>query len=178
MNEKNKDGLTVLGAAMSNPETHGEKALVAEVRRLESHVGGLYELVAAAKFVSLYASVFLTTKLGYESLKRLDKALAPYQGIGDVEQLKFVENKSRSEKCPCGCCHVPDYGACPTFEESASPSMCVYCDHGKLCHERDKHNRYFNTPLHTGDRTRLNEPFPVTPEDADLVLPADKTGAL
>lgn len=49
------------------------------------------------------------------------------------------------KKCPCGCCHAVDLGACPKFEKGAN-GRCVYCDHGKECHTR-KNPKTFNTPL-------------------------------
>lgn len=54
-------------------------------------------------------------------------------------------------KCPCGCCHVPDWGACPQFEQGAN-GLCVYCDHSKPCHERDKDRKTYNGPLEVGIR--------------------------
>lgn len=41
-------------------------------------------------------------------------------------------------KCKCGCCHVPDNGACPksTYEKGMN-GRCVYCDHGEECHEEE-----------------------------------------
>lgn len=56
-----------------------------------------------------------------------------------------------TNRCNCGCCHVHDNGACPKFEAGAN-GRCVYCDHGEACHERDKGNQYFNTPLGYGER--------------------------
>lgn len=53
-------------------------------------------------------------------------------------------------KCACGCCHVPDHGACPTYE--CRYARCFYCDHAEACHERDKHKAAFNTPLGVGFR--------------------------
>lgn len=60
-----------------------------------------------------------------------------------------------STKCECGCCHVPDHGACDTFEPSADPKQCVYCDHSQPCHERDKDKPYFNMPLGVGQRKKV-----------------------
>jgi hypothetical protein len=37
------------------------------------------------------------------------------------------------ERCPCGCCHETDYGACADFEAGMN-GRCVYCDHGEGCH--------------------------------------------
>ena len=56
------------------------------------------------------------------------------------------------EKCPCGCCHVPDDGACDKFEASMNPKMCVYCDHGKECHPGK--GPMMNGPLHSYDRKK------------------------
>lgn len=57
-------------------------------------------------------------------------------------------------KCLCGCCHKPDYGACPNFEatEATGFKTCVYCDHGFDCHIRDAGRDYYNTPLGYGSR--------------------------
>lgn len=55
------------------------------------------------------------------------------------------------EKCECGCCHLPDYGACDTFEAGVN-GRCVYCDHAETCHERDKVRPMFNGPLHASYR--------------------------
>lgn len=55
------------------------------------------------------------------------------------------------EKCKCGCCHVPDYGACDKFEASMDPAMCVYCDHGKDCHSGK--GKMLNGPIHPYERT-------------------------
>lgn len=33
----------------------------------------------------------------------------------------------------CECCHVPDHGACRTFEAGFN-GRCVYCDHAEECH--------------------------------------------
>ncbi len=45
----------------------------------------------------------------------------------------------------CACCHVPDLGACPTFEKGDN-KRCVHCDHANWCHVKDHgkdgvHNR-------------------------------------
>lgn len=48
------------------------------------------------------------------------------------------------EMCDCGCCHYPDLGACPTFEQGMN-GRCVYCDHGEECHPGKGNN--FNRPL-------------------------------
>jgi hypothetical protein len=54
-------------------------------------------------------------------------------------------------KCPCGCCHVPDHGACDEFEPGGAPGThCVYCDHGPQCHPGK--GKYFNGPLEPGIR--------------------------
>ena len=52
-------------------------------------------------------------------------------------------------KCPCGCCHAVDHGACDAFEVGAN-GRCVYCDHGKECHPGK--GKYFNGPLEPGVR--------------------------
>ncbi len=57
---------------------------------------------------------------------------------------EFSKNK---ERCPCGCCHVPDHGACQLFEMGTN-GRCVYCDHGETCHPGDPDR--FNTPLGIG----------------------------
>lgn len=44
----------------------------------------------------------------------------------------------------CQCSHVPDLGACPTFEQGSN-GRCVYCDHAEGCHPGD--SDHFNTPL-------------------------------
>lgn len=48
---------------------------------------------------------------------------------------KWVNGKwvSFISECNCGCCHVPDLGACLKFEVGGN-GRCVYCDHGKECH--------------------------------------------
>lgn len=46
--------------------------------------------------------------------------------------------------CECGCCHVPDYGACDEFERGAN-GRCVYCDHGESCHPGQ--GAFHNGPL-------------------------------
>ena len=33
----------------------------------------------------------------------------------------------------CKCCHLPDHGACRTYERGMN-GRCVYCDHAKGCH--------------------------------------------
>lgn len=53
-------------------------------------------------------------------------------------------------KCACGCCHVPDHGACDKFEAGAGGTHCVYCDHGPGCHPGK--GKYFNGPLRPGVR--------------------------
>ena len=71
-----------------------------------------------------------------------------------------MSDTPRTEECECGCCHAVDWGACPEFEAGASiggrrgetNARCVYCDHAKPCHGRDKGNRYFNGPLRRGER--------------------------
>jgi hypothetical protein len=62
---------------------------------------------------------------------------------------------ARETKCPCGCCHATDYGACPEFEEGGN-GRCVYCDHAEPCHERDKNRRFYNGPIYAGERTGQN----------------------
>lgn len=54
-------------------------------------------------------------------------------------------------KCPCGCCHLNDYGACPTYEIGGN-GRCVYCDHGLSCHSRDSGRRFYNGPVYLGVR--------------------------
>lgn len=54
-----------------------------------------------------------------------------------------------AERCTCGCCHVPDHGACDTFERGMN-GRCVYCDHGQGCHPGT--GKHFNLPLATGER--------------------------
>ena len=49
-----------------------------------------------------------------------------------------------TKRCKCGCCHVPDHGACQTFEAGMN-GRCVYCDHGIKCHPGKK--KEHNTPL-------------------------------
>lgn len=44
----------------------------------------------------------------------------------------------------CACCHVPDYGACRTFERGRN-GRCVYCDHAERCHPGT--GRLANGPL-------------------------------
>ena len=66
------------------------------------------------------------------------------QAVFEPDKGKFELNK---DKCECGCCHVPDHGACQTFEMGAN-GRCVYCDHGKDCHPGDPNK--FNTPLGVG----------------------------
>jgi len=56
---------------------------------------------------------------------------------------KMNEEKNQ-DRCPCGCCHVPDYGACQSFEKGAN-GLCVYCDHGEECHPGNPES--YNTPL-------------------------------
>lgn len=70
-----------------------------------------------------------------------------------VRQRYSESSDTLPEKCPCGCCHVPDYGACPSFESTQAPfEMCVYCDHKLSCHERDKERPLYNAPLGYGSR--------------------------
>lgn len=60
-------------------------------------------------------------------------------------------------RCECGCCHVPDHGACPTPEIPmpwSGNGRCVYCDHALPCHKRDKNTPTFNTPLGVGFRDK------------------------
>lgn len=57
-------------------------------------------------------------------------------------------------RCECGCCHVPDHGACPKPEIQEGGDRCVYCDHGLPCHKRDKNKPTFNTPLGVGFRDK------------------------
>ncbi len=54
-----------------------------------------------------------------------------------------------NERCTCGCCHIPDHGACDTFERGMN-GRCVYCDHGEECHPGT--GPYYNTPLSLGNR--------------------------
>lgn len=56
-------------------------------------------------------------------------------------------SEAKHERCECGCCHVPDHGACQSFEKGAN-GRCVYCDHGKDCHPGNP--KRFNTPLGIG----------------------------
>lgn len=56
----------------------------------------------------------------------------------------FRRTADEAVKCPCGCCHSTDHGACQTFEKGAN-GRCVYCDHGEGCHPGDPDR--FNTPL-------------------------------
>lgn len=51
---------------------------------------------------------------------------------------------------------MPDHGACPNYENADWPdgSLCIYCNHGKACHERDKTRPTFNTPTGVGFRDR------------------------
>jgi len=49
-----------------------------------------------------------------------------------------------NQKCECECCHVPDYGACSTFERGMN-GRCVYCDHAEACHPGN--GPYHNGPL-------------------------------
>ncbi|KKL80684.1 hypothetical protein LCGC14_2002290 [marine sediment metagenome] len=49
--------------------------------------------------------------------------------------------------CKCGCCHTPDHGACPiSIYEEGMNGRCVYCDHGKKCHNEEYPTSY-NNPL-------------------------------
>jgi hypothetical protein len=57
-----------------------------------------------------------------------------------------------ANRCDCGCCQVPDYGACDTFERGGN-GRCAYCDHGQSCHPGK--GRYFNLPLGVGERNGL-----------------------
>jgi len=52
----------------------------------------------------------------------------------------------------CGCCHVPDHGPCPKFEEGGAPDRCCYCDHAKKCHNKAVKGRHYNLPLDVGER--------------------------
>lgn len=47
------------------------------------------------------------------------------------------EDPAAQDHCSCGCSHVigiNDGGACDDYLEGAN-GRCVYCDHGKACHE-------------------------------------------
>ena len=57
-----------------------------------------------------------------------------------------------ADKCACGCSHVPDHGACPTFEPGSDGVHCVYCDHALACHARDAGRPTYNLPLEVGRR--------------------------
>jgi len=49
------------------------------------------------------------------------------------ELLGWDWSKKKQSFCDCGCCHMPDYGACDHFERGFN-GRCVYCDHGEECH--------------------------------------------
>lgn len=54
-------------------------------------------------------------------------------------------NEQSDTKCPCGCCHAPDHGACKTFEMGGN-GRCAYCDHGEGCHPGT--GQCCNSPVH------------------------------
>jgi hypothetical protein len=70
---------------------------------------------------------------------------------GLIEDYKWVNNEAVvtvkrpinylrievvQKKCECGCCDVPDHGACLRFEQGGN-GRCAHCDHAKPCHRRD-----------------------------------------
>jgi hypothetical protein len=69
-----------------------------------------------------------------------------------------------SDRCTCGCCHVPDHGACDTFERGMN-GRCVYCDHGEECHPGS--GERFNLPLTVGVRS-------VRAADDEVHIPVDQ----
>lgn len=52
-------------------------------------------------------------------------------------------------RCSCGCCHVPDHGACDEFVQGFN-GRCVYCDHGDACHPGQ--GEFHNGPLWAVER--------------------------
>lgn len=52
-----------------------------------------------------------------------------------------------NKACKCGCCHIPDHGACSiSMYEKGMNGRCVYCDHGEKCHS-EKFPTSYNLPL-------------------------------
>jgi hypothetical protein len=82
--------------------------------------------------------------------------------------------------CACGCCHVPDNGACPKYIAGLN-DRCVVCDHSVVCHRRKgeapPHN--WNTPVKVQPNQRHLMPASSTGwEDRYIICPACKAPAM
>jgi len=53
--------------------------------------------------------------------------------LGRQSLCAVCRERGKHARCQCGCCHIPDHGACQTFERGSN-MRCVYCDHGEDCH--------------------------------------------
>lgn len=65
----------------------------------------------------------------------------------------------------CGCCHVPDYGACDTYEAGLN-GRCVYCDHSLACHPGK--GEFHNGPLSAVRRRKVHHEPQLSKEMAEM----------
>ena len=142
---------------MSNPAPH-DQLLDFEVRAFTRADGFRFEVSQRKKDWATWDSAPHADEAA-EIEAEMQKAGSSIYVPGDARpggtpelSAATIEALNSRSRCVCGCCHIPDNGACPTFEAQQGGDRCVYCDHAEPCHERDRERQTFNTPTGVGYR--------------------------